>query len=73
MKKSVNFLGYAALILVGLLGAYIVVHMWQLSERFRSPYRSDTHQSERVAADETPSVTGAQSEEAKTAQSPSED
>jgi hypothetical protein len=73
MKKLVRFLSYAAVVLIGLLGAYIVVHMWELSERFRSPYRPGTHQSERVAADETPSVTKAQSEEAKTTQSPGED
>ena len=32
MKKLPRFLGWIPVILVGILGAYIVFHMWQLTE-----------------------------------------
>lgn len=70
MKKFVNFLGYVALILVGVLGAYIVFHMWYLSEHFRHKDSPGTGQTERMAAGNTQSVRGANSEEAKNAISP---
>jgi hypothetical protein len=73
MKKLVGFLGYVAVVLVGLLGAYIVIHMWQLSERWRSPFSLKERQSERVVADETPPVTRSESAEAKNTKSPNAD
>jgi hypothetical protein len=36
MKKLLSFLTYLPVILVGVLGAYIVFHMWQLTEIGRS-------------------------------------
>ena len=36
VKKLLSFLKYLPVILVGLAGAYIVFHMWQLSEVGRS-------------------------------------
>jgi hypothetical protein len=68
MKKFVNFLGYVAIILAGVLGAYIVFHMWQLSERFRHKDSPGTRQIERMAGN-TQSVVG-NSEEAKNTVSP---
>lgn len=70
MKKFINFLGYVPLILVGVLGAYIVFHMWQLSERFRHKDSPGTRQIERMATGNTPSALGANSEEAKNTISP---
>jgi fatty acid desaturase len=32
VKKLLSFLGWVPVILVGMLGAYIVFHMWQLTE-----------------------------------------
>jgi hypothetical protein len=32
MKKLLSFLSYLPVILVGILGAFIVFHMWQLTE-----------------------------------------
>jgi hypothetical protein len=32
MKKLLSFLSYLPVILVGILGAYLVFHMWQLTE-----------------------------------------
>jgi hypothetical protein len=32
VKKVLSFLSYVPVILVGILGAYIVFHMWQLTE-----------------------------------------
>ncbi len=32
MKKLLSFLSYLPVILVGILGAYMVFHMWQLTE-----------------------------------------
>ena len=32
MKKLLSLLSYVPVILVGILGAYIVFHMWQLTE-----------------------------------------
>jgi hypothetical protein len=37
VKKFVRFLSYLPVILVALLGAYIVFHMWRLSENYRHP------------------------------------
>jgi hypothetical protein len=73
MKKFVNFLGYVPVLLVVLLGAYIVFHMWHLSERFRHKDSPGARQSERMAAGNTQSVLGANSEEAKAAISPSQE
>ncbi|MBV9874933.1 MAG: hypothetical protein JO025_09425 [Verrucomicrobia bacterium] len=39
MKKFLQFVGYVPVILVGLLGAYLVFHMWQLSEVGRDGHR----------------------------------
>ncbi|HEX6567099.1 MAG TPA: hypothetical protein VF020_22605 [Chthoniobacterales bacterium] len=39
MKKFLQFLCYVPVILVGLLGAYLVFHMWQLSEVGRGGHR----------------------------------
>jgi hypothetical protein len=39
VKKFLQFLCYVPVILVGLLGAYIVFHMWQLTEVGRGGHR----------------------------------
>jgi hypothetical protein len=70
MKRLVSFLGYVLLILVGLLGAYIVFHMWQISERFRHKDSPNTRQIERTAAGDAQSVASVNSEDAKTKISP---
>jgi hypothetical protein len=73
MRKLFNFLSYAMLMLVALLGAYIVFHMWFLSERFRHKDSPGPRQSERTAGGNAQSVLGARSEEAKTTVSPSQE
>jgi hypothetical protein len=39
VKRLLQFLCYVPVILVGLLGAYLVFHMWQLSEVGRGEHR----------------------------------
>jgi hypothetical protein len=76
VKKLLSFLGYLPVILVGTLGAYIVFHMWELSEINRGGHSGGTsgnRHPEQTASDGKPSVIGPQSEEAKTSQSPRAD
>jgi hypothetical protein len=70
MKKFAKLLGYVPVILVGLLGAYIVFHMWQLSDRFRHKDSPQTRPSERMTPGNTQSASGANSEDAKAKISP---
>jgi hypothetical protein len=70
MTKLFNFLSYAMLLLVMLLGAYIVLHMWFLSERFRHKESRGTRQSERMASDNTQPVPGSPSQATNTPISP---
>jgi hypothetical protein len=70
VKKVVSFLSWVPVILVGILGAYIVFHMWQLTERFRHKDSPKTRQSEQMAAGNAQSVNGENSEDAKAKISP---
>ena len=70
MKRFVNFVGYLAAILVALLGAYIVFHTWQLSERFRHKESPGVRQTERMRAGKAQSEADVHPDEVKTTTSP---
>jgi hypothetical protein len=49
MKKFCNFLSYLPVILVGILGAYIVFHMWTLTEIGKNRATLSKNSSQRVS------------------------
>jgi hypothetical protein len=72
-KKILRFLAYLPVILVAILGAYIVFHMWRLAEIGRRSTSGDNpgnHHVERVVPDSMPSASVVHSKDVKTTQSP---